>query len=291
MFADCTAGRGGHAAAFAAKVGASGTIILNDLDPSNLDAAAQAVRAIGASPTVPTVEKVHGNFALLPRLLAERGLAADVVLADLGFASVQVDDAARGFSFSKDGPLDMRMDPGSPTTAADLVASLPESELAAILRDYADEKHAGRIARKLVQARGAEPITTTRRLAEVVRSAVGGRSDPSGIDPATRTFQALRIAVNDELGSLEAFLSEVSRGAYAAGSANPGWLRPGARVGIIAFHSLEDRPVKRVFGELEARGAAVQKTSGPVVAGESEVRRNPRARSAKLRVIQVSKAV
>jgi 16S rRNA (cytosine1402-N4)-methyltransferase len=211
-------------------------------------------------------------------------------------------DAARGLSFQREGPLDMRFDPSSPVTAAELVESLPEAELARILREYGEEPGARRIARKLVEARSAGPISTTGQLAQLVRSVAGRRPERGGIDPATRTFQALRIAVNDELGSLTALLEAVRVGARRSrlaetdsppnatrGADKPrSWLRPGARVAIISFHSLEDRPVKRAFAEVVSEGLAVRLTGKPRAAGEEEVWRNPRARSAKLRAIRIA---
>lgn len=275
---DCTAGLGGHASALAPGLVPGGRVILNDLDPGNLAVAESAVG--GAAPGV-EVRRFHGNFVSLPRRLAGEGLAADMVLADLGFASSQMDDPGRGFAFSREGPLDMRLDPGGPTTAADLVATLPEAELVRILREYGEERAARPIARKIVAARGEGSIATTTRLAEIVRSVV--RRD-GGIDPATRTFQALRIAVNDELGALEGLLAAVGRAAKTPGK---GWLRAGARVAIVSFHSLEDRMVNRAFGSLVASGLAEPVGKQPLVPGESEVGRNPRSRSAKLRVIRV----
>ncbi len=292
VYADCTVGRGGHSAAIAARLGPGATVILNDLDATNLDHARERViRASEQAQTpAPTVLAVRGNYAALPRALVDSGRRADLVLADLGFSSSQVEDPARGFSFVRDGPLDMRLDTTSPLSAADLVASLPEAELASIISDFGEEKHAARVARKLVQARREQPITTTRRLAELVRSALGTRGDASGIDPATRTFQALRIAVNDEIGSLEAFLAEVERGAAGAASGSPTWLNPGARVAVITFHSLEDRPVKRAFERMIEAGTAAALTRSPVRAGEAETAANPRARSAKLRAVRLAGA-
>lgn len=288
VYADGTAGLGGHAAAVAGRM-KTGTVVLGDLDAGNLGRAAAAVEAAFASaPEHPRsrILSFHTNFAELPRRIEEAGLRADMFLADLGFASVHVDDPARGFSFMRDGPLDMRMDTTRPLTAADLVASLPEKELARIIADYGEDRAAGRIARKLVQARAGGPIRTTAQLAGVVRAAVGGGGGP--IDPATRTFQALRIAVNDELGSLAALLAAVEADARRILSGGAGrWLAAGARVAFITFHSLEDRPVKRVFASLIAAGAT-DITDGPAAASESEVRENPRARSAKLRVIRLT---
>lgn len=291
-YVDCTAGLGGHAAEVAKVVGGEGTVVLNDMDRSSLDRAEGRLRGVlegvkaGARARIVTL---HGNFADLPRKMGEIGLQADMVLADLGFASPQVEEPGRGFSFARDGPLDMRMDQTSPMTAADLVASLPEGELADLIWEFGEERNSRRIARKLVEARRDAPITTTGRLADLVRAASGmGGSGAGSIDPATRTFQALRIAVNDEIGSLHALLESVARGAVGARSANSsGWLRSGARVGIISFHSLEDRPVKRVFAEMVKDGSAEHLTRKPLTADEAEVGANARSRSAKLRAIRV----
>lgn len=275
VYVDCTAGLGGHAELFARAVGAGGMVVLNDVDDGNLAKAAARVGAMGVA-----VRTVKGNFAELPGKLAGMGIRADAVLADLGFSSNQMDDGARGLSFMREGPLDMRLDPSLKMTAADWVGGSDERELVRILREYGEEKEAVRIARKIVQARRDAPIETTGRLATVVRSATGPAK--GGIDPATRTFQALRIAVNDELGALEALLARLGR------ADRRGWLAPRARVGIIAFHSLEDRPVKRAFEGLR-RSEGVE-TVGPVVAGETEVSVNPRSRSAKLRVARFADA-
>jgi 16S rRNA (cytosine1402-N4)-methyltransferase len=201
-----------------------------------------------------------------------------------------VDDPARGFSFMRDGPLDMRLDPGSPITAGELVNTMPERELAELIRDLGEEPPdmARRIAAKVVSERKAAPIETTGRLASVVRSAIPtARAFASSIHPATRTFQALRIAVNDELGNLERLLGAVGRAAVAVSQGRAAWLAPGARVGIISFHSLEDRPVKLRFAELVERGLATALTRKPVTATEEEIAANPRARSAKFRAIVV----
>jgi 16S rRNA (cytosine1402-N4)-methyltransferase len=284
---DCTAGLGGHAVELARAIGSGGTVILNDFDPGNLARAAEAVRAL---PEPPEVIELRGNFADAPRRLTELTVSADVVLADLGFSSNQMEDAERGLSFMRDGPLDMRLDPAGPMTAADLVNTLSEDELGEVLRDFGEEREWRRITQKLVAARKEAPISTTGRFASIVRSAmVGGPPRSPGIDPATRSFQALRIAVNDELGNLRALLESVSRGAamVGGGSARPGgtWLKGRARVGVISFHSLEDRQVKESFGALESRGLAKEASRRPVEASEVETARNPRSRSAKLRVV------
>lgn len=282
MAVDCTVGLGGHAEAIAARLGPSGTLVLNDLDEGNLASAADRLSRLLDKPRL---IQLQGNFAEIPRKLIEQGLRADVVLADLGFASPQVDDPARGFSFMREGPLDMRLDPAAPISAASLVNELSERELATIIRGYGEERQALRIARKLVAARAEAPISTTTRLASLIHEAVGPRRPQDRIDPATRTFQALRIAVNDEIGSLERLLDAVRRAAAAPANA---WLAPGARIGVISFHSLEDRPVKNAFRDLVDSGLARALTRKPVVAGDAECAANPRARSAKLRAIQLT---
>lgn len=287
---DATAGRGGHAAAVAPHLGTAGTLVLNDVDPTSLDAS-QARLASAAN--APRVIPLRGNFAELPTRLLEQGIQANTVLADLGFASTQMDDPSRGFSFMRDGPLDMRLDPSLPTSAADLVNSLPEAELARLVFELGEEHASRAIARKITSAREAGPILTTVQLAELVREAVGRKGrESAGIHPATRTFQALRIAVNDELGSLDALLAAIRSAAVRvlgkSSQAGPTWLAPGARVAIITFHSLEDRPVKRTFAELAAMGA---NASRPIAPSDPEIASNPRARSAKLRVLTLPKAL
>lgn len=286
VFVDCTAGLGGHAALIAQRLGPDGTIVLNDLDQGNLDRAEASVR-LALRPDDPERAKVHairGNFANLPSKVKELGLRADMILADLGFASTQVDDPQRGLSFRFSGPLDMRLDQTSPITAAELVNTLPERDLADIIWRYSEEKSARRIASKLVEAREVEPITTTDRLAEIVSRAIPGPR--RSINPATKTFQALRIAVNDELGSLESLLRVIGIALRKAseGREESGWIGQGTRIALIAFHSLEDRPVKRAFGEWAQSGFVESITRGPVTGGNSEIASNPRARSAKLRV-------
>lgn len=305
VLVDCTAGLGGHAEAIGRLVGATGDVVLNDLDPSNLERAsrrvrglegdqapassdlpAQPIRAADTAGSAPHVRTIAGNFAELPRMLEAMGIGADMALADLGFSSNQVDTGSRGLSFSQEGPLDMRLDPSTSLTAADLVGSLSERELAQIIAEFGEDPAGGRIARKLVQARRSKPITTTLQLAELVRAAAG-YSTPSRTDPATRTFQALRIAVNDELGNLDALLAGVRDAAAKVRRGVGSWLRAGARVAVISFHSLEDRRVKASFKALADEGLAVLLTDGPVTAGEEELGRNPRSRSAKLRAIKI----
>ncbi|MBA4119922.1 MAG: 16S rRNA (cytosine(1402)-N(4))-methyltransferase [Isosphaera sp.] len=292
VYLDCTAGLGGHASAVAALLPAGSVVVLVDLDAGNLARAAERVRAAAGgvggaggqgsagceSPV--SVRAVHANFAEAPHVMAGLGLRADLVLADLGFASTQVDDAGRGLSFRQDGPLDMRLDRSRGPTAAALIAGAEAGELERWLREYGEERHARRIAGAIVAARAQGPIETTGQLAGIVRGVVPRGAEP--IDPATRTFQALRIAVNDELGSLDVFLEAVSRG-HAGGA----WLARGARVAVVAFHSLEDRPVKRAFGGLVERGLAEAVGGQPARPSEGEVAGNPRARSAKLRAVRV----
>ncbi|MGB0768010.1 MAG: 16S rRNA (cytosine(1402)-N(4))-methyltransferase RsmH [Phycisphaeraceae bacterium] len=269
---DCTLGRGGHASQVIPRLGPGGVYVGMDLDAGNLAFAEARLSPIAAAAGV-DLRLCHASFAAGDRALREAGLeAVDAVLADLGFASNQVEDASRGFSFKHDGPLDMRLDPSGPTTAGDLVNRLDESSLADLIYRLGDERLSRRIARKIVQSRGVLPISRTSELAEICRRSYGPRGG-GRIDPATRTFQALRIAVNGELEALDVLLRRL-----------PGWLADDGLVGIISFHSLEDRPVKRSFLEAQQRGVMQRVTRKPVTATESEQARNPRSRSAKLRV-------
>lgn len=299
VYVDATAGLGGHAAWCARKLSdsgkTSGIVVLNDLDPANLIQAKANVE--GAGPGV-VVHVVQGNFAALPHALVKLNIKADMLVVDLGFASTQIDDASRGFSFGKDGPLDMRYSSSAPMSAADIVNLMSEAELARIIWEFGEEKQSRVIARKIVLTRALRPIERTSQLADLVRSVV--RRTPGGIDPATRTFQALRIAVNDELGCLEALLAGVVDDARrAAKGSETRWLKPGARVVMIAFHSLEDRRVKGAFvtggksgefvraamtgkGDELATGLDVDEVAVPT---QEEIDENPRARSAKMRAV------
>lgn len=298
LYADCTAGLGGHAVAVARQqlsvlndsplphTTNPGLCILNDFDPGNLTRAAAAVGEV-LSPAF--ITQVRGNFAALPSQLAQAATPAHMVLADLGFASNQIDDPSRGMSFMRDGPLDMRLDPNGPITAADLVNRSSEQELKQLLYDFGEERDAPRIVRAIVAARTQGRISTTSQLADVIRSAM----PPSfklvtGNDPSTRTFQALRIAVNDELGNLDALLDSVADGAKAAASGSPTWLAPGARVAIISFHSLEDRAVKRAFAKIVKAGLGTDRRGDISQADDTERHENPRSRSAKLRVLTLT---
>ena len=284
IMVDCTVGQGGHAALLSASLGPAGTIIGFDVDPGAL-----AVAADRLSGTPAAFEPVRDNFVRVAHHLVRLDRRADVVLADLGYSSHQMDDPKRGLAFGHDGPLDMRLDPDGPVTAAELVATMPEQELAHVIRRYGEEPLARKIARIVVQTRDQDPITSTTQLADIVVEAYGSRARSSRRHPATRTFMALRIAVNDELAALEALLGHIADGAAETGSG--GWLSTGARVAIISFHSLEDRMVKRGFAELVERGLAERLTRRPVRAGDEEVAVNPRSRSAKLRVIRLTELV
>lgn len=285
-YTDATAGLGGHATLIAPTLMPGGRVILNDVDPGNLESSTAAVAA--AAPGIETVPLL-GNFADLHWRMEKSSLNTDMVLADLGFSSNQMDDAERGFSFMRDGPLDMRLDPTMPVTAAELVNTLPPEELLRILREFGEEEGAVGIVRKIAQARAESPITTTGRFAEVVRSGLRPRYG-SKTDPATKSFQALRIAVNDELGALDALLAAIGRASekVAKGAGKGAWLRSGARVGIISFHSLEDRRVKRAFAAWVSAGWVTDVTGGAAEAGPNEIARNPRSRSAKFRVVRLS---
>ena len=292
VYVDATAGLGGHAALVAEKIGPSGTVVLNDLDAGNLVRASLNLRESGFAGRV---ETMHGSFADLPRRLEDLGIAADMVLADLGFASNQVDDPARGLTFREDGPLDMRLDRSRGVTAAELVNEMEERELADLIYQFGEERASRRIAGAIVRRRKEQRFESTADLAAVVRKAAG--PPPKGrrrIDQATRTFQALRIAVNGELDALEAFLIAVERAAKLPASqadSKSCWLAPGARVGVIGFHSLEDRPVKQAFVALSGEGLAERITRKPAVADEAEQERNPRSRSAKFRVVKVLREI
>ena len=261
VFVDCTAGLGGHTHAIAQAVGPAGRVFALDQDATML--ALAATRLAGLPVTL-----LHANFESLPELLANAGVPrVDGLLADLGFCSDQVSDAARGFSFQADGPLDMRLNPDAGATAADLVNTLSEGALADLIFEYGEERKSRWVAKRIVERRAVKPFTTTADLAELVRRTVP-RS--GSIDPATRVFQALRIAVNDELGALDRLLAAL-----------PGVVKPGGRVAVISFHSLEDRRVKSALFKVPEVWHPLSKK--PVEAGPEEQARNPRARSAKLR--------
>jgi 16S rRNA (cytosine1402-N4)-methyltransferase len=261
---DCTVGAGGHARLIAERLGPGGRLIGLDSDPAMLDLARPRITGL-------PVTLLHSNFHRLRDALDELGVAeVDGLLADLGFCSDQVDAPERGLSFSQPGPLDMRLDPTQGEPASALLRRLNERDLADLIYECGEERFSRRIARRIVEVRRARPLQTTEELAELVRRCVPRpKGKRPAIDPATRTFQALRIAVNDELGALERLLEQL-----------PACLKSGGRAVLISFHSLEDRRVKTAF-----RDSAVWEvlTRKPVQASEEEVRANPRARSAKLR--------
>jgi 16S rRNA (cytosine1402-N4)-methyltransferase len=262
VIVDCTVGGGGHSRLIAEQLGTSGQVIGLDQDPAMLDLARPRLADL-------PVTLVRAAFDQITEVLQEQGITTvDGILADLGVSSDQLDDPSRGLSFQQDAPLDMRMDPTRGETAADLLRRLPERDLADLIYQFGEERFSRRIARRLVEAREHDPLQTTGQLADLVRRCVP-RGKGHKIDPATRTFQALRIAVNDELGSLDRLLAQL-----------PECLKPGGRVVVISFHSLEDRRVKRAFRNSTALTVLTKK---PVTAGEDEERTNPRSRSAKLR--------
>jgi 16S rRNA (cytosine1402-N4)-methyltransferase len=265
-YIDATVGLGGHSYEIAKRLGAPGHLIGLDKDPVALAIA----RAKLAGEDFPQVTLMQCSFAEVGKRFSSA--FADGLLADIGVSSLQLDDAARGFSFQADGPLDMRMDPRSERTAEQVVNHLDERQLADVIYEFGEERRSRRIARAIVRSR---PIRSTAHLADVI-SAAARSMKPERIHPATRTFQALRIFVNRELDELRALLE-----------AAPGILKPGGRVVVISFHSLEDRIVKDAFRE----GAIKDKhfrvlTKKPVTATELESDRNPRARSAKLRAAE-----
>ena len=269
LFVDCTVGLGGHSRALL-EAGASRILGL-DRDPDALAAAATALAEYADR-----VELVHADYRDLDRVLDARGIERVAgTLADLGVSSMQLGASGRGFSFQRDEPLDMRMDRTSGKTAADLLRDVEEEDLANVIFQYGEERYSRRIARAIVHARRTSPMTTTGQLAELVRRAIPTRGHQR-IDPATRTFQALRIWVNRELEGLDTFLVSVARRLLA-----------GARAAVIAFHSLEDRIVKHTFRALAQQRETIRiLTKRPIEAEPDEVARNPRARSAKLRAIE-----
>jgi 16S rRNA (cytosine1402-N4)-methyltransferase len=272
LFVDGTLGLGGHAAAV---LEAGATRLLGiDRDAEALEVARARLAAWGDRVTF-----VHADYRQLPAVLDERGIdRVDGLLVDLGVSSFQLEGEGRGFSFQRDEALDMRMDRSQGPTAADLVASLPEEELADVIFQFGEERYSRRIARAIVEARRHEPVTTTSRLAAIVRGAIPRRGY-SPIHPATRTFQALRIRVNDELQGLDRFLEEGCRR-----------LAPGGRVAVIAFHSLEDRVVKhtlrRLATDVDEDMSLRLLTKKPQRPSDAEVAANPRSRSAHLRAAE-----
>ncbi|MCX7625008.1 MAG: 16S rRNA (cytosine(1402)-N(4))-methyltransferase RsmH [Candidatus Sumerlaeaceae bacterium] len=289
---DATVGAGGHAAAILERICPGGFLLGIDRDPQAAELAERALLRAGYTRGRHFDIEVR-RFSQVDEALAPRRISgADRLLADLGVCSMHFDWPERGFSLKREGPLDMRLDStdASAPTAADIVNSASEEELTRIFRQYGEERWAPRIARAIVEHRTRDPITTTTQLREIVAQAIPRRHWPPTCDPATRVFQALRIAVNSELEELDALLAKL-----------PKFIKPRGRAAVISFHSLEDRRVKETFRELarkctcpadwpmcrcggEAKWRIV--TKKPVVADETEIRDNPRSRSAKLRVIE-----
>ncbi len=276
-YIDATVGLGGHSYEIARRLGAPGHLIGLDKDPGALDIARQKLvvgrssSVVGEQPDWPETTLLHRSFAEIAN--GQQPGTIDGILADLGVSSLQLDSAVRGFSFQADGPLDMRMDPQSERTAEQVVNHLDERELADVIYEFGEERRSRRIARAICRSR---PIRTTAHLADVISAAARPMNRAEKIHPATRTFQALRIFVNRELDDLRALLE-----------AAPRILKPGGRLVVISFHSLEDRIVKDAFrdGEKKYKYFRVL-TRKPVTASEEERDRNPRARSAKLRAAE-----
>ena len=272
---DCTLGFGGHSLAIAKRLGGSGKLICFDRDEQAMELAKARLAGLAEElgGEMPTVEFVGRPFSEIAEVVMPGTL--DGLLADFGVSSMQLDEAHRGFSFRYDGPLDMRMDTRKGLTAEQVVNQADEEDLANLIYEFGEERRSRRIARAIVRAR---PIATTAELARIV-SAEAPPIKGEKIHPATRTFQALRIRVNDELGEIQSLLQLVSRSAESL-------LKPGGRVVLISFHSLEDRLVKDSFREAANDGVLKILTKKPIVAREQEALRNPRSRSAKLRAAE-----
>ncbi len=290
-FVDSTLGGAGHSLEVAKRLGPEGTLIGIDQDEVALAAARTRLEALPEQ-TRPALELLHGNFGELDSLLTSAEVPGiDAILFDLGVSSVQIDTPSRGFSFKEEAPLDMRMDPSTQTqTAAEIVNTYNAADLARIIRAYSDERWAKRIAEFIVREREKEPIETSGRLVEVIKAAIPASARRAGGHPAKRTFQALRIEVNSELDVLRRGLDAAIR-----------WLNPGGRIAVISYHSLEDRIVKDTFAHMANRCTCPPDlpvcvcgkepildivTRKPILPTPEEVERNPRARSAKLRVAQ-----
>jgi 16S rRNA (cytosine1402-N4)-methyltransferase len=283
---DGTLGGGGHAFRLGEKLQPTGRLVVIDQDPAALNEAKSSLASLSI-----TIIPIHGNFRNIASLLLDLQISAvNGILLDLGVSSHQLDEGERGFSFKADAPADMRMNTTAGETAADLLERLDERELSKILWEYGEERWAARIAKFIVERSAKEPITTTKQLADTVAAAIPKGAQPPGIHPATRTFQALRIAVNDELGALQ----EALDGGVTS-------LAPGGRMAVISYHSLEDRIVKQSFAryggkcqcppglpmcQCNATEIAKVVTRKPVLPTSVEIAANPRARSAKLRIVE-----
>lgn len=271
VFVDCTLGLGGHAANLAKFLGKTGQIIGIDRDAAALQQARQVLQNLG-----PQCSFIHDDYRKIDHILDELGIAqVDGMLLDLGISSFQLDDPQRGFSLNLPGPLDMRMDQEGAFSAYDLINSLSEKEISSILKLYGEERLHNRIAHFLVSERGKHPIESTTELRDVVLKALPSKYKRQKIHPATRTFQAFRIAVNRELESLEMALDKCLR-----------YLKPQGRICVISFHSLEDRIVKHKFRSFAKEGAIRLITKKPLRPLDEEISVNPRSRSARLRVAE-----
>lgn len=286
VYADGTLGGGGHSYRICSLLGEGGRLYGFDVDPDAIAAASEKLKEFGDRATI-----IRSNFQYMVDELVKRGeTGADGIILDLGVSSHQLDDPARGFTYRADAPLDMRMSRDGGYSAADAVNTLSEDELVRIIRDYGEERYAGRIARRICQERQIKPIRTTGELAGAVRAAIPAKARQAAGHPAKRTFQAIRIHVNDELGVLERSLDGMID-----------FLNDGGRICVITFHSLEDRIVKNIFRKNEkpctcppdfpvcvcgkkSKGRVI--TGKPIVPGENEIRENNRAHSAKLRVFE-----
>ena len=290
-FVDATLGGAGHSVCAAREIGPEGTLIGIDQDAVARAAATERLEALPDEER-PRLEILAGNFGDMDKLLLSAEVpGVDAFLFDLGVSSVQIDTPSRGFSFKEDSPLDMRMDPGQQTlTAAEIINTYNAADLTRIIRDYSDEKWASRIAEFVVRARAEHRIETSGELVEIIKAAIPASARRAGGHPAKRTFQALRIEVNSELAVL-------TRGLEAAVR----WLNPGGRLVVISYHSLEDRIVKETFSRFANRCTCPPDlpvcvcgkkpilkviTRKPVLPSADEIARNPRARSAKLRVAE-----
>ena len=290
-FVDATLGGAGHSLEAAKLLGPGGTLVGIDQDEVALDAAGERLRAL-PDDVRPDLELLRGNFGDLDKLLVSAEVpGVDAFLFDIGVSSVQIDTPSRGFSFKENGPLDMRMDPGNQTlTAAEIINTYNAADLTRILRNYSDERWASRIAKFVCEAREKQPVETSEQLVEIIKAAIPASARRAGGHPAKRTFQALRIEVNGELDVLERALHAATR-----------WLNPGGRIAVISYHSLEDRIVKDVFASYANRCTCPPDlpvcvcgkkpilrvvNRKPIVPSAAEIERNPRARSAKLRVAE-----
>lgn len=273
VFVDCTLGRGGHARLIADAIAPHDTLLCIDRDPRNLEYARTRFAEVKSN-----VRFFEANFAQLSDVMEAAGVtAADGIFADLGISTNQLFEGQYGLSFQNDGPLDMRLTPDDDLSAYTIINRWDEETIANTLYELADERYSRRIARKIVEVRQLSPITTSGQLADLVRSCVprASRSSTESIDPATRTFLALRMKVNREAENLEALLKQA-----------PTFLAPHGRLVVISFHSTEDRIVKNRLRELEATGVLNVLTKKPLVPDEAEIEQNPRARSSKMRVAE-----